>query len=56
MIFISSIAYSSKINPGSIHQLNGLLFDECRQNGFKFVNNKAVSEVDHYTRLMAFIG
>ena len=47
MIFISSIAHSSKINPGSIHQLNGLLFDECRQNGFQFEDNKAVSEVDH---------
>ena len=49
MIFISSIAYSSKVNPASIQQLNGLLFDECRRNGFKFVDNWAVSENDLWT-------
>ena len=27
-------------------QLNGLLFDECRRNGFKFVDNRTVSEID----------
>ena len=32
--FISSIAFSSKVNPSLIQQLNGLLFDECRRNGF----------------------
>ena len=48
-IFISSIAYSSKVNPASIQQLNGLLFDECRRNGFKFVDNWAVSENDLWT-------
>ena len=46
MILISSIAYSSKVNPASMQQFNGLLFDECRRNGFKFVNNGAVSEID----------
>ena len=46
MIFISSIAYSSKVNPGSVQQLNGLLFDECRRNGFKFVDHGVVSEID----------
>ena len=46
MIFISIIAYSSKVNPVSIQQLNGLLFDECRRNGFKFVDNGAVSGID----------
>ena len=45
MIFISSIAYSSKVNP-SLLQVNGLLFDECRRNDFKFVDNGAVSEID----------
>ena len=35
MIFIPSIEYSSKVNPASIQQLNGLLSDECRRNGFK---------------------
>ena len=60
MIFISSIAYISKVNPASIRQLNGPLFDECRRNGFKFVdecrrngfkfvNNGAVSEIDLWT-------
>ena len=46
MIFISIIAYSFKVNPVSIQQLNGLLFDECRRNGFKFVDNGAVSGID----------
>ena len=49
MIFISSIAYSSKVNPVPVQQLNGLLFDECRRNGFKFVDNGAVSEIDLWT-------
>ena len=49
MIFISSIAYSSKVNPESIQQLNGLLFDEYSRNGFKFVDNGAVSETDLWT-------
>ena len=49
MSFISSIAYSSKVNPASIQQLNGLLFEECRRNGFKFVDNKEVSEIDLWT-------
>ena len=49
MIFISSVAYSSKVKPSLIQQLNGLLFDECRRNGFKFVDNGAVSEIDLWT-------
>ena len=28
MIFVSSVAYSSKVNSASIQQLTGLLFDE----------------------------
>ena len=43
MIFISSIAYGSIINPASVQQLNGLLFDEFRRNGFMFADNGAVS-------------
>ena len=35
MIFISSIAYSSEVNSSLIQQLNDLLFDEWRRNGFK---------------------
>ena len=46
MTFISSIAYSSKVNPSLIQQLNGLLFDENRRNGFKFVDHGAFSETD----------
>ena len=46
MVFISSIAYRSKVYPASIQQLNGLLFDEYSRNGFKFVDNGAVSEID----------
>ena len=49
MIFISSLAYSSKVNPASIQQWNGLLFDECRRNGFKFVDNGSVSGTDLWT-------
>ena len=49
MTFIASIAYSSKVNPSLLQQLNGLLFDECRRNGFKFVDNGAVSEIDLWT-------
>ena len=49
MIFISSIAHSSKDNPASIQQLIGLLFEECRRNGFKLVDNEAVSEFDLWT-------
>ena len=45
MIFISSIAYSSKVNPASVQQLNCLLFDGCRRNGF----NGTVSEIDLWT-------
>ena len=32
-----------------LQQLKGLLFDECRRNGFKFVDNGAVSESDLWT-------
>ena len=49
MIFISSIAYSSKVNPASMQQLNALLVDECRRNDFKFVDNGAISETDPWT-------
>ena len=43
---ISSIDYSSKVNPAWRQKLNGFLFDECRRNGFKFVDNGAVLEID----------
>ena len=49
MIFISSIAYSSKVNSASVQLFNGLLFDECRRPGFKLVDNGEVSDNDLWT-------
>ena len=40
------MGYSSKVNPASMQQLNGRLFEEYRRNGFKFVDNGAVSEIE----------
>ena len=48
MIFISSIAHSSKAHSASIH-LNGFLFDECERNGFNFADSESVSEIDLWT-------
>ena len=45
-IFISSIAYSTKVNLQSIRSLNGLLYNACRKYGFHFVDNGAVSKCD----------
>ena len=45
IFFISSLAYSPKVKPTSVQQLNGLVFDECRRNGFKFADNRAVSKI-----------
>ena len=45
-VFISSIAYSSKINTVLMQRLNRALYDECRQKGFTFVDNGAVTEND----------
>ena len=45
-VFISSIAYSSKINTVLVQRLNSALYDECRRNGFTFVDNGAVTEND----------
>ena len=38
-VFISSIAYSSKINTVLMQRLNRALCDECRRNGFTFVDS-----------------
>ena len=43
------MAYSSKVNPVSINQLNGFLFDECRKNSCKFVDDGVVSKIDPLT-------
>ena len=45
-VFISSIAYRSKIKTVLIQRLNRALYDQCRQNGFTFVDNGAVSRND----------
>ena len=42
-VFISSLAYSSKINTVLMQRLNRALYDECRRNGFTFVDNGAVT-------------
>ena len=47
-VFISSIAYSSKINTVLMQRLNRALYDECRRNGFTFVDNGAVTENDQW--------
>ena len=45
-IFISSIAYSTKVNPQLIRNLNGLLHDACTKYGLHFVDNDDVSRCD----------
>ena len=45
-IFISSSAYSTKVNPQLIRNLNGLLYNACTKYGFHFVDNGAVSKFD----------
>ena len=44
--FISSIAYSTKVNLQLIWNLNGLLHNACTKYGFHFVDNGAVSRCD----------
>ena len=46
IFFILSLAYSPKVKPTSIQQLNGLVLDKCRRNGFKFADNRADSEIN----------
>ena len=45
-IFISSIAYSTKVNLQLIRNLNGLLYNACTKYGFHFVDNGTVSRCD----------
>ena len=44
--FISSKAYSSKINTVLMQGLHRAMHDDCRRNRFTFVNNGAVTEND----------
>ena len=46
IIFISSIAYSTKVNLQLIHNLNGLLNNACTKYGFHFVYNGAFARCD----------
>ena len=45
-IFMSSIAYSNKVNLQLIRNLNGLLHNACTKYGFHLVDNGAVSKCD----------
>ena len=45
-IFISSIAYNTKVNLQLIRNLNGLLNNACTKYGFHFVYNGAFSRCD----------
>ena len=45
-IFISSIAYSTKVNLQLIPNLNDLLYNACTKYVFHFVDNNAVSKCD----------
>ena len=45
-VFISGKACNSKINTVLMQKLNRALYDECRRNGFTFVDNGAVTEND----------
>ena len=45
-MFISSVAYSSKVSNELIQQLNSLLYKKCIEYGFSFINNGAVSKID----------
>ena len=44
--FISSKAYSSKINTILMQGLHRAMHDDCRRNRFTIVNNGAVTEND----------
>ena len=46
IIFISSIAYNTKVNLQLIRNLNGLLNNACTKYGFHFVYNGAFARCD----------
>ena len=48
-VFISSVAYSSKVSNELIQQLNNLLYKRCIEYGYSFINNGAVSKIDLWT-------
>ena len=48
-VFISSVAYSSKVSNELIQQLNNLIYKRCVEYGYSFINNGAVSKIDLWT-------
>ena len=42
-VFISSVAYGSKVSNELIQQLYNLLYKRCIEHGYSFINNGAVS-------------
>ena len=45
-VFISSIAYSAKVNYELLCKVNNSSHEECVKNGFYFIDNSAVTERD----------
>ena len=45
-VFISSVAYSSKVSNELRQQLNDLLYRKCIEYGYNFIDNGAVSKID----------
>ena len=48
-VFISSVAYSSTVSHELTQQLNYLLYSRCKERGYKFIDNGAVSKKDLWT-------
>ena len=48
-VFISSVAYSSKVSNELIQLLNNLLYKKCIEYGYIFINKGAVSKIDLWT-------
>ena len=55
-IFISSTAYSTKVNLQLIRNLNGLLYNACTKYGFHFVDNGAVFKCDLWKDCIHLLG
>ena len=45
-VFISSVAYSSKVSYELIQQLNDFLYRGCKKYGYNFIDNGAISTTD----------
>ena len=49
MLFIQSVAYSSRVSSELTQQLNDLLFSRCKKYGYNFIDNGAVWKKDLWT-------